>query len=65
MKTIIRFATFFLATAALSTFATEVEINSPSSHPPTMTEPDSTLSYEFDLEGAYIGEGDLERGSLR
>jgi hypothetical protein len=63
MKTVIRLATFCLALAALRSFAADVEL-SPASRNPTINEPGSTLSYEFDVEGTYIGEGDLSRGSL-
>ncbi len=75
MKTPIRLIALCLAVAAIPAFAVEVETNStPSKNValvevnPTasknvaLVESESSVSFEFDAEAAYFGDGDLERG---
>ena len=75
MKTPIRLIVLCLALAAIQAFAVEVEtnstprktvalveVNSTASKNVALVESESSLSFEFDAEAAYFGDGDLERG---
>jgi hypothetical protein len=65
MKTTIRIIALCVALAAGKAFAVQVETNStdPSdSKSVGLVESESSFSYEFHVEAAYFGQGDVERG---
>lgn len=62
MKITIRIVAFCLALAAVNAFAVKVETYSTSSKNIALVESESSFSYEFHVEGAYFGSGDMQRG---
>jgi len=62
MKIPIRIVALCLALAAGNAFAVTVETNSTPSKNVALVESESSISFEFDAEAAYFGDGDLERG---
>ena len=62
MKITIRIVALCLSLVAGSAFAVKVETFSTGSKNVALVETESSLSFEFNVEGAYFGEGDLERG---
>ena len=63
MKTSLRLAAFCLLLAAANAFAVQVETYSTSSKSVALMESaESAFSFEFDVEGTYVGDGDIERG---
>jgi hypothetical protein len=60
MKTTIRLVAFCLSLAALRLFAVQVE--TPSSKNVALVESESSVSFEFDADGTYVGSGDVQRG---
>ena len=65
MKTTIRLVAFCLSLAAVRLFAVQVDVNAPSSKDVALVESESSVSFEFDADGTYVGSGDVKRGSLR
>ncbi|HEX7517331.1 MAG TPA: DUF6268 family outer membrane beta-barrel protein [Chthoniobacterales bacterium] len=64
MKTPIRIVSLCLALAAVRSFAVEVETNSTPSKDVALVESESSFSFEFHAEETYVGQGDVQRGSL-
>lgn len=62
MKNTLRLATFCLLLAAAHAFAVTVETYSTSTKNVALMESQSSFPFEFDVEGTYVGDGDLERG---
>lgn len=63
MKTLIRLAALCLLLIAANVFAVQVETYSTSSKSVALVESEeSPFSFEFDIEGTYVGDGDIERG---
>lgn len=62
MKTTYRLATLCLALIASQAFAVQVETFSTSSKNVALVEQESSFPFEFDAEGAYFGNGDVQRG---
>jgi Domain of unknown function (DUF6268) len=62
MKTLSRIIALCLIFAAAGAFAVQVETYSTSSKNVALVESQSAFSYEFDIEGAYFGSGDMQRG---
>jgi hypothetical protein len=63
MKALLRLAALCLLLTAASLFAVQVETYSTSSKSVALVESDeSPFSFEFDVEGTYVGDGDIERG---
>lgn len=63
MKTLIRLAALCLLLTAANVFAVQVETYSTSSKSVALVESEeSPFSFEFDIEGTYVGDGDIERG---
>lgn len=62
MKTFLRFAALCLILTAANAYAVEVETNSTASKNVALVESQSSFSFEFDVEGTYVGAGDVERG---
>jgi opacity protein-like surface antigen len=62
MKTPIRIVSLCLALAAVRAFAVQVETNSSPSKNVALVESESPFSFEFDAEGTYVGDGDVQRG---
>jgi hypothetical protein len=62
MKTTIRIIAFCLSLVAFNAFAVKVETFSAASKNVALVESESSFSFEFDVEGAYFGDGDLQRG---
>jgi hypothetical protein len=62
MKTTIRIVALYLALAAMNAFAVKVETYSADGKNIALVESESSFSYEFHLEAAYFGSGDVERG---
>jgi hypothetical protein len=63
MKTPIRIiALCFVLAATTKAFAVKVETYSTSSKNVALVESESSFSFEFDVEGAYFGKGDVQRG---
>jgi hypothetical protein len=62
MKTTLRLATLCLAVFAAQAFAVQVETFSTSSKNVALVEQESAFPYEFEIEGAYFGSGDVQRG---
>jgi hypothetical protein len=46
-------------------FAVQVETSSASTKDVALVEPESSVSFEFDADGTYVGSGDVKRGTLR
>ncbi len=59
------FLSLCLSLVAVNAFAVEVEANSAASKNVALVESESAFSFEFHAEGTYVGQGDLQRGSLR
>src|SRR5450755_1847942 len=64
MKTPIRIVALCLALAAVKAFAVEVETNSTPPKNVALVESEASFSFEFDAEETYVGQGDVQRGSL-
>ena len=64
MKTTIRIVALCLSLAAVNAFAVDVETNSTASKNVALVESESAFSFEFHAEGTYVGQGDVQRGSL-
>jgi hypothetical protein len=63
MKALLRLAALCLLLAAVNVFAVQVETYSTSSKSVALVESEeSPFSFEFDVEGTYVGGGDIERG---
>lgn len=62
MKTPIHIVALCLVITTVKAFAVEVETNSPASKNVALVESESPFSFEFDVEAAYFGNGDLQRG---
>src|SRR5688572_4068014 len=63
MKTFLRLAALCLLLTAARAFAVQVETYSTSSKSVALVESEeSPFSFEFDAEGTYTGDGDIERG---
>lgn len=62
MKTAIKIIALCLVLAATRSFAVKVETFSTSSKNVALVESESSFSFEFDVEGAYFGDGDVQRG---
>jgi opacity protein-like surface antigen len=62
MKTTLHLAALCLALVAAQAFAVQVETYSTSSKNVALVEQESSFSFEFDVEGAYFGDGDVQRG---
>jgi opacity protein-like surface antigen len=62
MKTPIRFIALCLFLVAFNAFAVKVETYSSASKNVALVETESSFSFEFDVEAAYFGDGDLQRG---
>jgi len=62
MKTFLRLAALCLILTAANAFAVEVETNSTASKNVALVESQSSFSFEFDVEGTYVGNGDVQRG---
>jgi hypothetical protein len=62
MKTAIKIIALCLVLTATKAFAVKVETYSSSSKNVALVESESSFSYEFDVEGAYFGDGDVQRG---
>jgi hypothetical protein len=63
MKTSLRLAALCLLLTAANAFAVQVETYSTSSKSVALVESsESPFSFEFELEGTYVGDGDIERG---
>ena len=60
MKTAIRLVALCLSLAAIRLFAVQVE--TPSSKDVALIESESSVSFEFNAEGTYVGSGDVQRG---
>jgi hypothetical protein len=65
MKTPIRIVALCLFLATFKALAVEVETNSTPSKNVALVESEAPFSFEFDAEGTYVGNGDVQRGSLR
>ena len=64
MKTPIRLVALYLALATVRSFAVEIETNSTPSKNVALVESESPFSFEFHAEETYVGQGDVQRGSL-
>lgn len=64
MKTPILIVALCLSLAAINSFAVEVETNSTASKNVALVESESSFSFEFHAEETYVGQGDVQRGSL-
>lgn len=63
MKTLLRLTALCLALTAVPAFAVQVETYSTASKNVALVESEeSSFSFEFDIEGTYVGDGDIERG---
>jgi Domain of unknown function (DUF6268) len=62
MKTAIKIIALCLVLTATRSFAVKVETFSTSSKNVALVESESSFSFEFDVEGAYFGAGDVQRG---
>jgi Domain of unknown function (DUF6268) len=62
MKITIPIVALCLSLAAVKAFAVQVETNSTDSKSVALVESESSFSYEFHVEAAYFGSGDVERG---
>lgn len=62
MKTTIQIIALCLVLTAARSFAVKVETFSTSSKNVALVESESSFSFEFDVEGAYFGDGDVQRG---
>jgi opacity protein-like surface antigen len=62
MKTTIRIVALCLCLVALNAFAVKVETFSTGSKNVALVETESSFSFEFDVDAAYFGDGDLQRG---
>ena len=62
MKTFLRLAALCLILTAANAFAVQVETYSTSSRNVALVESQSSFSFEFEVEGTYVGGGDVERG---
>jgi hypothetical protein len=63
MKTLLRLAAFCLLLTGANVFAVQVETYSTSSKSVALVESEeSPFSFEFEIEGTYVGDGDIERG---
>jgi hypothetical protein len=62
MKTTLRLAALCLALIAANGFAVQVETFSTSSKNIALVESQSAFPFEFDVEAAYFGDGDVQRG---
>lgn len=63
MKTFLRLAALCHLLIAANAFAVQVETYSTSSKSVALMESEeSAFSFEFDVEGTYVGDGDIERG---
>jgi hypothetical protein len=63
MKILLRLAALCLLLIAANVFAVQVETYSTSSKSVALVESEeSPFSFEFDVEGTYVGDGDIERG---
>lgn len=62
MKTTTRIIALCLVLAATQAFAVKVETYSTSGKNVALVESESSFSFEFDVEGAYFGDGDVQRG---
>jgi hypothetical protein len=62
MKTTLRLAALCLALIAANGFAVQVETYSTSSKNIALVESQSAFPFEFDVEAAYFGDGDVQRG---
>src|SRR5688572_33398944 len=63
MKHFLRLAALCLLLTAVNAFAVQVETYSTSSKSVALVESaESPFSFEFELEGTYVGDGDIERG---
>ena len=64
MKSPIRIVALCLVLAAVRSFAVEVETNSTASKNVALVESESSFSFEFHAGETYVGQGDVQRGSL-
>src|SRR5438874_7773846 len=64
MKTPIQIIALCLSLAAVNAFAVQVETNSTASKNVALVESESPFSFEFQVEETYVGQGDVQRGSL-
>ena len=64
LKFAIRIVALCLCLAATKAFAVEVETNSTASKNVALVESESPFSFEFHAEETYVGQGDVQRGSL-
>ena len=62
MKIALKIAAFCLVLTAARAFAVKVETFSTSSKNVALVESQSSFPFEFDVEGAYFGNGDVQRG---
>ena len=64
MKTPIRIVALCLALTAIKAFAVQVETYSAESKNVALVESESLFSFELHAEETYVGQGDVQRGSL-
>lgn len=63
MNTFLRLAALCLLLTAVNAFAVQVETYSTASKSVALVESEeSPFSFEFEIEGTYVGDGDIERG---
>jgi opacity protein-like surface antigen len=62
MKITIRIVALCVCLVAFNAFAVKVETYSTASKNVALVETESSFSFEFDVEAAYFGDGDLQRG---
>ena len=62
MQNTLRLAALSLALAASNALAVEVVTNATVNKNVALVESQSSFSFEFDVEGTYVGDGDVQRG---
>jgi hypothetical protein len=65
MKNLLTIVAVCLVLAAGNAFAVQVEAYSNSPKDVALVESESSVSFEFDADGTYVGSGDVKRGTLR
>src|SRR5438105_2193390 len=64
MKIFIRVVALCLSLPAVKAFAVQVETNATASKNVALVESESPFSFEFQVEETYVGQSDVQRGSL-
>ena len=62
MKLTVRLFVLCLSLAAIRLFAVQVEVTSADNKSVALVESESSVSFEFNAEGTFVGSGDVQRG---